>query len=249
MVDYYNFLVAHSVAGEKLDFVKNYSAFEQWMQNVGGKIERCGGKNGRVIKFGREKYLKELNEGKVDVIELYSERIWEKGEGSETLNCDFSSVLSADEGLLLTAFSEKLSLKSLVESFLSCPEWYVDFDYAYAYTESHAFGFGYAFGRHVPDEEHPLMWSRRDETIMWLKMQWAGKTDEYIRDVYPVNLFSVRKLQALPPKKLELLYAVMSQHGEILDKSGFKVWALSDVDRESAREKLSEVDLLASCMA
>ncbi|QXI46006.1 MULTISPECIES: hypothetical protein [Pseudomonas] len=248
MADYYNFLVAHSVAGERLDFVKNYSAFEQWMQRVGGKIERCGGKNGRVIKFSREKYLKEISEGKIDVIELYSERIWEKGEGSETLNCNFSSVVSADEGLVLTAFSEKLNLESLVESFLVCPDWYADFDYAYAYTESHAFGFGYAFGRYVPDENHPLMWPRRSETIMWLKMQWSGKTDEYIRDVYPVNLFSTRKLQALPPEKLEMLSLVMSELGEALDKSGFKLWVLSDADRERARSKLADGHLLASCM-
>lgn len=248
MVDYYNFLVAHPPVGEGLDCLKAYLKLEEWMQKVGGQIERCGGKNGRVVKFSREKYLRGIFEGKVASVELYSERIWGKGEGSETLNCDFSTVLTEESGLLLTAFSQKLDLESLVGSFFDLPDWYAEFDYAYAYTESHAFGFGYALGRYTPDENHPLIWPRSDEAIMWLKMQWAGKTDEYIRDVYSVNLFSPRKLKALPVEKLEALTIAMARFGSVVGKCGFKLWILSDVDRERVRGELVEIELLASCM-
>lgn len=249
MVTAYSFLVAHPRPGHDLSMSMSYSVMKEWMQKMGGRIDRYGGKNGGVIKFSEGKLIKELGGGKIESIELYSERILEKGEVRETLNCECSAVLAKDVGLVLSVSSGRSNISNLVNSFFEYSEWCASFDYAYAYSENHAYGFGYAQGIHTVDESHPLTWSGGDEVIMWLKMQWAGKQDFYIRDVYAVNLFSPRKLGALPSNKLHQLKSAMVRYGECSVKEGFTVWILNESEREMARKELAEVELLAACMA
>ena len=249
MAAFYNFLVAHYKPGHDLDMLGSYLEMRNWMQRMGCKVDRCGGKNGSVVKYSEGKYVRELEAGKLEAVELYSERVLQRGEVRETLNCECSAVLAKSEGLVLSISSEKMKTLSLVDSFFENPEWCRSFDYGYALSESHAYGFGYAQGIHIIDDEHPLTWSGGDETIMWLKMQWAGTQDLYIRDVYPVNLFSSRKLSAFPEYKLSKLKSVMSRYGECSVKEGFTVWAMDENERVLARKELSDVDLIAACMS
>lgn len=246
MVEIYNFLVAHPRPGHDLNLVRLYPVLKEWVHKAVGKVDRCGGKNGGVIKFSEDRYVKELEGGKIKAVELYSERIFEKGEVRETLNCEGSALLAKDEGMVLSVASGKMDISRLVDSLFEYPEWWKMIDYAYAYSESHAYGFGYAQGIHTIDERHPLTWSGGDEAIMWLKMKWAGKQDAYIRDVYPVNIFSDRKLSALPPEKRLALELAMKEFGMCDVQGRFTVWALDDHELENVRAKLKAVELLAS---
>ena len=249
MVDIYSFLVAHPEPNARLSVADFDADLRGWMYKAGEQINRCGGRGKKIIKYSEKKYLKDLHDGALGEIELYSSPIWKESGGSEMLNCNFSAVLSGEAGLLLSAFSEKMKLETLVESFYEFDRWFESFDYIYAYEESHAYGVGYASGIYMLDENHPLIWPRQDEVNMWLKMQWAGKQDLYIRDVYSMNLFSSRKMGALPSGKLHKLKSAMARYGDCYVKEGFTVWVLKESERELARKELAEVDLLAACMA
>lgn len=246
MADVYNFLVAHPRPHEVLS-VANFDAdLRAWMYKAGEQISRCGGRGKKIIKYSEKKYLKDLHDGAIGEIELYSDRIWEESGGSEMLNCNFSAVLSGEAGLLLSAFSEKMKLEALVESFYEFDRWSESFDYIYSYGESHAYGFGYARGIYMLDEKHPLMWPRRNEVGIWWKKQRAGTTDSFIRDVYPVNIFSDRKLSALPPEKRTALESAMKRFGVCDTRGEFTVWALDNHELETVRTELKAVELLAS---
>lgn len=246
MVDIYNFLVAHPEPHASLNVADFDADLRGWMYKAGEQINRCGGKGKKIIKYSEKKYLKDLHDGTLGEIELYSDPIWEESGGSEMLNCNFSAVLSGREGLLLSAFSEKIKLEALVESFYNFERWFESFDYIYSYAESHAYGFGYTRGIYMPDESHPLMWPRRNEVGMWWKKQRDGTTDSFIRDVYPVNIFSDRKLSALPPEKRLALELAMKEFGTCDTRGKFTVWALDDHELETARTELKAVELLAS---
>lgn len=246
MVDMYNFLVAHPESHESLNIADFDACLRVWMHKAGEQISRCGGRGKKIIKYSEKKYLKDLHDGALGEIELYSDPIWEESGGSEMLNCNFSAVLSSEAGLLLCAYSEKMKLEALVESFYAFDRWWESFDYIYSYGESHAYGFGYARGIYMPDENHPLMWSRRNEVGMWWKKQRAGTTDSFIRDVYPVNIFSDRKLSALPPEKSLALESAMGRFGVCETRGKFTVWVLGDHELEAIRAELKAVELLAS---
>jgi len=102
-------------------------------------------------------------------------------------------VASKENGVLFSVDSQRVSLTALIDSFFDFPVVSDAPDYAYAYEDSHAFGLGYARGIYMPDENHPLMWSRRSEAGAWIRLQWAGRTDLFIRDVYPVNFFQIER--------------------------------------------------------
>lgn len=240
----YNFFVAHQEPSNDLDVTEAYPELKEWVSFRGG-LERCGGRAGKVIKFNEKKYSKEIGLGLIDAIEFFSARRWDKDECREILNCDFSAVLSKEK-LLLTGSGEKVTLQQLAESFFELAVISGAHDYAYAYKESHAYGFGYAVGIHMVDEGHPLMWARRSEAGAWVKLQWAGKTDLFIRDVYPINLFSARKISALPPRKRQALECAMGTFGVCEIRGKFTVWALDDYELEGVRTELKAVELLAS---
>ncbi|WP_156326281.1 MULTISPECIES: hypothetical protein [Pseudomonas] len=240
----YNFFVAHPEPNSDLDVAQAYPELRDWI-SVRGRLERCGGRAGKVIKFNEKKYSKEIQLGLIDAVELFSARRWDKDDCREILNCDFSAILSKEK-LLLTGSVEKITLQQLTESFFELAMISGTQDYAYGYKESHAYGFGYAVGIHMVDEGHPLMWPRRSEAGAWVKLQWAGKTDLFIRDIYPVNLFSTRKISALPPRKRQALECAMGKFGGCETRGKFTVWALDDHELEDVRAELKSVELLAS---
>lgn len=244
-MDYYCFLVAHSVSDVKTNLLSVYPDVKRWISER-GDVERSGGSGGKVVKFNEKKYLQDLSLGKLEAIELYSERKWRKGEVSEVLNSDFSVVFSNGTGLMLSANKEKIRLSDLLDSFLMMGHVVEAYDYAYAYVETHAYGTGYARGIYMPDEIHPLMWGRRSEAGAWMKKQWSNDTGSYIRDIYQLNMYSSRKIEALPHDKRQALTQAMERYGECSVQKGFSVWALEDAELEMAREYLKGFKLLAS---
>lgn len=246
-MDYYCFLVAHAAPGIKLDPLSVYPDVKRWVSECGG-VERSGGNSGNVVRFNEGEFVQDLSLGKLKTIELYSKRRWEREAVSEVLNADFSVVFSSDTGLMLSANLEKIRPSDLVDSFLVMEQVVADCDYAYGYVETHAYGTGYARGVYMPDDGHPLMWGRRGEAGAWVKKQWANDTDSLIRDVYPFNAFSSRKIEALPEGNRQALTNAMEKFGEQSVQKGFLVWILQEAELEKARDYLKGFNLLASCL-
>ncbi|QQZ38331.1 MULTISPECIES: hypothetical protein [unclassified Pseudomonas] len=242
----FSFFVAHDCPGKNVDKVKVFGRLKEWMERRPARVDRCGGKNGKLVKFNEKKYLNGLQAGGVGEVSLYSERIWGAGEVDEFLNCDFSAGYSSGSELLLSSNAAKLDLQGLIESFWAQEEVVGLCDYAYAYSETQAYGFGYGIGVSMIDDEHPLLWKGHARVGMWRKMQWAGRTDELIRDVYPFNIFSERKIEVLPQSKSQALVQAMERFGESSIHKGFSVWRLDDADLEKARDFLKDSNLLAS---
>lgn len=245
-MDKFNYFVAHVEPVSKINSYDVFCCLRAWLLKVAGKIDRCGGKYGKIIKYNEKKFIDELCSGKNPTIFLCSERIWGKGDWSEALNCDFSASFTNDEGLIFSACAGKTELHGLVDTFFEMTHITGFFDYAYSYCETHAFGFGYAAGAFTPDDDHPFMWSRRSEVGRWMKKQWDGLSDFFIRDVYPVNIFSDRKLSALPPEKRTALESAMKRFGVCDTRGEFTVWALDNHELETVRTELKAVELLAS---
>lgn len=245
-MDMYNYFVAHVESGLKVSPSKVFYELKRWILEASGKIDRCGGMRGNIIKYNEKKYVDELFSGKREIISLYSERIWEKGDWSEGLNCDFSATYTSTEGIILSACRERMEVRQLVDAFFEMISISSFFDYAYSYCETHAYGSGYAAGVFTPDDDHPFMWPRRSEVRQWLKKQRAGTSDSFIRDVYSVNIFSDRKLSALPPEKRLALEFAMKKFGVCDTRGKFTIWALGDHELEAARTELKAVELLAS---
>lgn len=242
----FSFFVAHGCAGKKVDKVQVFGSLKKWVEQCLATVDRCGGKNGKLVKFNEKKYVSGLQSGGSENVSLYSERIWDKGEVDEFLNCDFSAGYSSGEELLLSSNGSKLDLQGMVESVWKLEELVGVCDYAYAYNETQAFGFGYGIGVSMLDDEHPLLWEGHARVGMWRKMQWAGKTDELIRDVYPYNMFSNRKIEALPLDKRQALVQAMEHFGEATVQGDFSVWRIGGADVDKARDYLVGFNLLAS---
>lgn len=245
-MDKCNFFVAHAEPDLKVNSYDVFCGLRAWLIAVAGKIDRCGGKNGKIIKYNEKKFIDELCSGKNQSIFLCSERIWGKGNWSEALNCDFSARYTDEKDIIFSVLKGKIELHDLVEAFFKLLPTSESFDYAYSYCESHAYGFGYAAGVFTPDDEHPFMWARRNEAGGWLSKQWDGLSDFFIRDVYPVNVFSGRKLSALPLEKRKALESAMQRFGACNTRGKFIVWVLDDHELEDVRVELKAVELLAS---
>ncbi|WP_236176735.1 hypothetical protein [Pseudomonas qingdaonensis] len=246
MTDMYNYFVAHVAPNSKINSYDVFCGLKIWLVEKAGGIDRCGGKNGKIIKYNEKKFIDELCSGKNPTIFLCSERIWGKGDWSEALNCHFSARFTSTEDIVLSVCAEKIALHELVDSFFRILSISGLVDYAYSYCETHAYGFSYAAGVFTPDDEHPLLWPRSSEVGMWWKKQRAGATDSFIRDVYPVNIFSDRKLSALPPEKRTALESAMKRFGVCDTRGKFTVWALDNHELETVRTELKAVELLAS---
>lgn len=242
----FSFFVAHGCPGRKVDKVQIFGCLKKWVEQCPATVERCGGKKGKLVKFNEKKYVSGLQSGDSEDVSLYSERIWDKGEVDEFLNCDFSAGYSSGEELLLSSNGSKLDLQGMVKSVWKSEELIGIFDYAYAYIETQAFGFGYGIGVSMLDDEHPLLWEGHARVDMWRKMQSAGKADEFIRDIYPYNMFSNRKIEALPQDKRQALVQAMENFGESSAQDGFSVWFLGSADVDKARDYLVGFNLLAS---
>lgn len=242
----FGFLVAHGNPGNGVDKLEMFGLLKKWLEQRPAKVDRCGGRNGKVVRFNERRFLNALESNGDENISLYSERIWGKGEVDEFLNCGFSAGYSSDDELLLSSDSSRLDLKGLVQSFWGLGEVLGNFDYAYAYNESQAFGFGYGLGVSMLDDAHPLSWDGHARVGMWRKMQRADKLGELIRDVYPFNAFSRRKIEALPEGKRQALTQAMKQFGECSAQSGFFVWTLEETELVAVRDYLKDFNLLAS---
>ena len=116
-MDMYNYFVAHVEPGLKVSPSKVFYELKRWVSEASGKIDRCGGMRGNIIKYNEKKYVDELISGKREIISLYSERIWEKGDWSEGLNCDFSATYTSTEGIILSARGERMEVRELVDAF------------------------------------------------------------------------------------------------------------------------------------
>lgn len=247
-MDAFSFLVAHRCSAEKVDKFKVFGRLKEWVERRPAIVDRCGGKNGKLVKFNEKKFLSDLESDGGKDISFYSERIWDKGEVDEFLNCDFSVGYSDGEEFLMSSRSSKLDLRQLVESFWDLGEVVDLFDYAYAYSETQAFGFGYGIGVSMLDDDHPLLWEGHARVGAWKKMQWAGKSDEFIRDVFPFNIYSSRKIEALPETKRKALVQAMENIGECSAKKGYSVWVLKGDELDKARGYLKDYNLIASCL-
>lgn len=94
------------------------------------------GARGKVIKYTSSSF--ERNIRLMDSVELFSERLWAKGEQDEPFNCAFSAVLSSATGLLLAANSEQVDVTDLLE-FVLLYEFFMRNLGTFIYTESHRF--------------------------------------------------------------------------------------------------------------
>ncbi|MFJ4347438.1 hypothetical protein [Pseudomonas sp. NPDC089401] len=244
-MDLFNFLVAHPAPGADVDLLNVFTDVRRWMSSF-GEIERCGGRAGKVISFNEKKFLADLSQGKLEAIELYSARKWPKDDVSEMLNADCSVIFTDGVGLMLCAHESQAGLVEIADALLMMESIAGICDYAYGYTESRAYGTGYARGIFMPDEAHPLMWPRRSEACNWERKRWASETDAFLRDVFPVNLFSALKIAALPLEKRQALESAMGAFGTYRRQGELTVWTLDGQALASARVKLLGVGAIVA---
>ncbi|MER2098339.1 MAG: hypothetical protein ABS977_15585 [Pseudomonas qingdaonensis] len=238
-----SFLVGDAVC-TPLDVLQDSQYLKLWFESIGSRIDRFGGARGKVIKYTSSSF--ERNIRLMDSVELFSERLWAKGEQDEPFNCAFSAVLSSATGLLLAANSEQVDVTDLLEFVLLYEFFYAKFGYIYLYRESQVYGAAYGMGYYSPDECHPMFWSRRSEAGKWAKAKRMSLDYLYLRDVFDLNCLGQSKIKAFPEVQRKVLEDVVGRYGEVEERNGFVCWALSGDAQEAARDELIYHGLLAS---
>lgn len=239
----YSFLVGDAMH-TSLDILEGSLCLRLWFESVGSKVERFGGKSGKVIKFTNASFEKNIK--LMNSVELFSERLWPKGEQDEPLNCAFSAVLSNETGLLLTADSRYLELDGMLEFVLSHDVFRSKFEYFYLYQESQVYGTAYGLGYYSPDEHHPLLWSRRSEAGKWAKAKRMSIDHLYLRDIFDFNCIGTGKMNAFPEARRSRLELVMGKYGEVKVRDNLLCWVVRGEAQEAARDELTHHELLAS---
>ena len=122
----FSFLVGDAVCAP-LDVLQDSQYLKLWFESIGSRIDRFGGSRGKVIKYTSPSFEKNIR--LMDSVELFSERLWAKGEQDEPFNCAFSAVLSSATGLLLAANSEQVDVTDLLGFVLLHESFYAKFGF------------------------------------------------------------------------------------------------------------------------
>lgn len=242
-MDQYHFLVGEFKKNTPFDPAAASAQLFAWFAQIGEPVERYGSKTGKVVKFSQKNYEKTLFAPDVDSVQLFSPRLVPKEDTEEVRNCAALGAYGPSETLLLAIRASQLPLARLFDGAAAIPGLLDHCEYVYGYSETLGHGTGYAHGYFQEDEAHPITFGRRDPGNNWGAIKRNGRQDDYVRDVYPINVFTQAKLDGLPPSRLHALRAAMQAHGRCEEQNGSKRWFLSDTEQAAAR-----TDLLAHAM-
>lgn len=242
----YHFLTGEFKEGSTFDPAAASARMFAWFDRIGEPVDRYGGKSGKVVKFSQKNYEKTLFAPDTISIELFSPRILPKDEADEASNCDALAVYSPKFSLLLAMRADKLSLEELFQGAFAMPGLLEQCNYLYGYSETLGYGSGYARGYFQEDAAHPATFGRRDPANNWGAIKRQGRQDAYLRDVYPINAFTDKKIGALPAERQQALRSALETHGRCEKRAGWTLWSLSPAAQQAARATLKTHGMLGA---
>ena len=245
-MDQYHFLVGELKKNSPFIPASVSAQLFAWFAQVGEAVERYGSKTGKVVKFSQKNYEKTLYAPDADSVQLFSARLVPKEDAAEASNCAALGVYGTSASLLLAIRASQLPLAQLFDGAAAIPGLLDHCEYVYGYSETLGHGTGYAHGYFQADEAHPITFGRRDPANNWGAIKRNGRQDAYVRDVYPINIFSRAKLDALPPARLHALRTAMQAHGRCEEQHGITRWFLSGAEQAAARAELLAHAMLGS---
>jgi hypothetical protein len=245
-MDQYHFLVGEFAENSPFIPATASAQLFAWFEHIGEPVDRYGSKTGKVVKFSQRNYEKTLFAPETNGISLFSPRLVPKDDAAEASNCAALAVYEATHSLLLAIRASQLPLAQLFQGAAAIPDLLDHCGYVYGYSETLGYGTGYARGYFQEDDAHQISFGRRDPGNNWGAIKRNGRQDEYVRDVYPVNVFSRAKLDALPPARLQALRAAMQAHGRCEEQHGRTHWFLSQAEQAAARAELLAHAMLGS---
>ncbi|WP_431190157.1 hypothetical protein [Janthinobacterium lividum] len=83
---------------------------------------------------------------------------------------------------------------------------------------------------------HPWVPASSDPGNNWGAIQRNGLQYEHIRDVYPINIFSLSRLDTLQPERQQALRKAMQAYGSSNTQDGRTHWILSGEEQATARK-------------
>lgn len=217
-----------------------------WFEQVGERVDRYGSKTGKVVKFSQKNYEKTLFAPDAGSISLYSPRVVPPDDIDEWANCDALALYSQSCSLMLAVHASKLPLAQLFQGAENIPGLLDHCDYVYGYSETLGYGTGYARGYRIIDEAHPWVPASSDPGNNWGAIKRNGLQYEHIRDVYPINIFSQSRLDALSPERQQALRKAMQAYGSSSTQDGRTHWFLSGEEQTAARSDLQAHAMLGS---
>jgi hypothetical protein len=245
-MDQYHFLVGEFAKNSPFIPAAASAQLFAWFAHIGEPVDRYGSKTGKVVKFSQRNYEKTLFAPETNGISLFSPRLVPKDDAAEASNCAALAVYEPAHSLLLAIRASQLPLAQLFQGTAAIPGLLDHCEYVYGYSETLGYGSGYARGYFQEDDAHPITFGRRDPGNNWGAITRNGRQDEYVRDVFPVNIFTQAKLDALPPARLQALRSAMQAHGRCEEQAGTTRWFLSGKEQAAARADLLAHPMLGS---